>query len=145
MGFQVDALDGDHARRCHLDQPAGPVYSLGYMHGDRRYKRYYSILSLFSFSMLGLVLADNFLLLFIFWELVGLCSFLLIGHWFEEREVGHAAMKAFLTTRVGDIGMLIGLILLWCCIPASFEFSAVAEAVKPERWRESRARESPPF
>ena len=55
------------------------------MHGDARYKRYYAVLSLFTASMLGLVLADNFLMLFIFWELIGLCSFLLIGHWYEKR------------------------------------------------------------
>lgn len=128
MGFQVDALTATMLVVVTLISLLVQVYSLGYMHGDRRYKRYYSILSLFSFSMLGLVLADNFLLLFVFWELVGLCSFLLIGHWFEEREVGHAAMKAFLTTRVGDIGMLIGLILLWVHT-GSFEFSAVANAI----------------
>ncbi len=78
--------DGIHVRGCHRDQLSVHVYALGYMHGDVRYKRYYAILSLFTASMLGLVLADNFLLLFIFWELMGLCSFLLIGHWYEKQD-----------------------------------------------------------
>src|SRR5690625_2754466 len=128
MGFQVDALTATMLVVVTLVSLLVQIYSLGYMHGDRRYKRYYSILSLFTFSMLGLVLADNFFLLFVFWELVGLCSFLLIGHWFEKKEVGNSAMKAFLTTRVGDIGMLIGLILIWV-YTGSFEFSAVAQAI----------------
>ncbi|MCI2429158.1 NADH-quinone oxidoreductase subunit L [Candidatus Acetothermia bacterium] len=89
------------------------VYSTAYMHseGPRR-PRYYAEIMLFLSSMLGLVLADNYLQVYIFWELVGLCSFLLIGFWFERPTAAAAAIKAFLTTRVGDLFFLIGLLLL---------------------------------
>ena len=128
MGYQVDPLTATMLVVVTLISLLVHIYSLGYMKGDVRYKRYYSILSLFTASMLGLVLADNFLMLFIFWELIGLCSFLLIGHWYEKRDVGFAAMKAFLTTRVGDVGMFIGIMLLFFHT-RSFEFEAVAESV----------------
>lgn len=128
MGYQVDALTAVMLVVVTLVSLLVHVYSLGYMQGDIRYKRYYAVLSLFTASMLGLILADNFLLLFIFWELVGLCSFLLIGHWYEKREVGHSAMKAFLTTRVGDVGMFIGIMLIWMNT-RTFEFNGVADAI----------------
>jgi NADH-quinone oxidoreductase subunit L len=89
------------------------VYSLGYMHGDSRYGWFYAILSLFAASMLAMVLADNFLLLYFTWELVGLCSYLLIGHYSHLRSAAEAAKKAFITTRLGDVGLLIGIIMLW--------------------------------
>ena len=89
------------------------VYSLGYMHGDSRYGWFYAVLSLFAASMLALVLADNFLLLYFSWELVGLCSYLLIGHYSHLRSAAEAAKKAFITTRIGDVGLLIAIILLW--------------------------------
>jgi len=89
------------------------VYSLGYMRGDARYGWFYAVLSLFAASMLALVLADNFLLLYFTWELVGLCSYLLIGHYSHLRSAAEAAKKAFITTRLGDVGLLIGIILLW--------------------------------
>lgn len=128
MGYQVDALTAVMLVVVTLVSLLVHIYSLGYMHGDVRYKRYYAVLSLFTASMLGLVLADNFLMLFIFWELVGLCSFLLIGHWYEKPEVGHSAMKAFLTTRVGDVGMFIGIMLIWLNT-STFDFLGVAQAV----------------
>ncbi|HSV41991.1 MAG TPA: proton-conducting transporter membrane subunit, partial [Methanomassiliicoccales archaeon] len=90
------------------------IYSLGYMHeeGDRR-RRYFTEISLFVGVMLGLVLANNFLMLFVFWELVGLCSYLLIGFWFEKPSAASAAKKAFLVTRVGDVMFMIGLIIIF--------------------------------
>ncbi len=88
------------------------IYSLGYMHGDPGFSRYYAYQSLFSGSMLGLVLADNFGQLFIFWELVGICSFLLIGFWFGRISAKNAAKKAFITNRVGDLGFLLGIVLI---------------------------------
>ena len=88
------------------------IYSLGYMHGDPRFSRYYAYLSLFTFSMLGLVLANNFFLIFIFWELVGLTSYLLIGFWFEKKSASDAGKKAFITTRIGDLGFIVGILLL---------------------------------
>jgi NADH-quinone oxidoreductase subunit L len=89
------------------------VYSLGYMHGDSRYGWFYAVLSLFAASMLGLVLAGNFLLLYFCWELVGLCSYLLIGHYSHLRSAAEASKKAFITTRLGDVGLLIAIILLY--------------------------------
>jgi len=89
------------------------VYSLGYMKGDSRYGWYYAAISLFVASMLALVLADNFLLLYFAWELVGVCSYLLIGHYSHLRSAAEAAKKAFITTRLGDVGLLIAIILLW--------------------------------
>jgi NADH-quinone oxidoreductase subunit L len=89
------------------------IYSQGYMHGDPGYHRYFAWMSLFTASMLGLVLADNLLFLFVFWELVGLCSYLLIGFWFHKPEAADAAKKAFIVTRLGDFGFLAGILLLY--------------------------------
>ena len=89
------------------------VYSLGYMRGEPRLDWYYAFHALFAASMLTLVLADNFLLLYVGWELVGLCSYLLIGFWFERPAAREAAKKAFVVTRIGDVGLLIGILLLW--------------------------------
>ncbi len=88
------------------------IYSLGYMKDDPRFSRFYAYLSLFLFSMLGLILANNYFMIFIFWELVGLTSYLLIGFWFEKRSAALACKKAFITTRIGDLGFLIGLFLI---------------------------------
>lgn len=133
MGYQVDPLTATMLVVVTFISLLVHIYSLGYMHGDVRYKRYYSILSLFTASMLGLVLADNLLMLFACWELIGLCSFLLIGHWYEKRDVGFAAMKAFMTTRVGDIGMLIGIMLLFFHA-RTFQFEALAHIVESGQW-----------
>ena len=92
------------------------LYSMGYMHGDKRYWLFFVELQLFSASMLGLVLAHNYLQMFICWELVGLCSYLLIGFWYEKKSASDAAKKAFLVTRIGDVGMLIGILLLFTTI-----------------------------
>ena len=89
------------------------IYSQGYMHGDPGYHRYYAWMSLFTASMLGLVLADNLLLMFVFWELVGLCSYLLIGFWFHRPSAANAAKKAFIVTRIGDFGFLAAILLIF--------------------------------
>jgi NADH-quinone oxidoreductase subunit L len=89
------------------------VYSIGYMAEDERYARFFTLLNLFVFSMLTLVLADNFLLLYVGWELVGLCSYLLIGFWFERPSAAEAGKKAFLVTRVGDFGFALGVMLIF--------------------------------
>ncbi|MDZ4339359.1 MAG: NADH-quinone oxidoreductase subunit L [candidate division NC10 bacterium] len=89
------------------------VYSIGYMHGDPGYPRFFCYLNLFLFAMLMLVLANNYLLLFLGWEGVGLCSYLLIGFWYEKKSATDAGNKAFLVNRVGDAGFLLGLLLLW--------------------------------
>ncbi len=89
------------------------VYSVGYMHEDFGYARYFSFLNLFEFSMLVLVLADNFLLMFLGWEGVGLCSYLLIGFWFEKKSAADAGKKAFIVNRIGDFGFMLGMILIF--------------------------------
>src|ERR1700720_2004510 len=89
------------------------IYSLGYMRDDEGKSRYFAALSLFMFAMLGIVLANNFVMLFIFWELVGFTSYVLIGHWYERDSAAEAAKKAFLTTRVGDFGFMIGILMVW--------------------------------
>ena len=89
------------------------IYSLGYMKGDPGFARFFACLSLFTFSMLGIVLASNFIQIFIFWELVGVSSYLLIGFWFEKPSAADAGKKAFLVNRIGDFGMMLGILLLW--------------------------------
>ena len=85
------------------------IYSIGYMKGDPRFARFFAYLSLFCAAMLGVVLANNLLLLYIFWELVGLGSYLLIGFWFEKPSAAAACKKAFIFTRAGDIGFFLGI------------------------------------
>src|SRR2546423_28135 len=89
------------------------VYSLGYMRDDPGKSRYFASLSFFMFSMLGIVVANNFVMMFIFWELVGVSSYLLIGHWFERDKAAEAAKKAFLTNRIGDFGFMLGILMAW--------------------------------
>ena len=89
------------------------LFSIGYMHGDPRYSRFFAYLSIFSFSMLGLVLAESFLFIYIFWELVGLSSYLLIGFWFEKKSASDAGKKAFIVNRVGDFGFLVGILIIY--------------------------------
>ena len=89
------------------------IYSMGYMHDDPGYPRFFTYLSLFCFSMLGLVASGNVFMIFIFWELVGVCSYLLIGFWYQDKKNSDAANKAFIVNRVGDVGMLVGLGLIW--------------------------------
>ncbi|MCI0750237.1 MAG: NADH-quinone oxidoreductase subunit L, partial [Flammeovirgaceae bacterium] len=89
------------------------LYSIGYITKHKGLKRYFGMLGFFTFSMAGVVVADNLLLLFIFWELVGFASYILIGHWFEKEEAGTASLKAFLFNRVGDVIFLVGLLLIY--------------------------------
>jgi len=104
------------------------IYSTGYMHGDPRYSKYFSFLNLFTFNMLLLVLANNILLMFVGWEGVGLCSYLLIGFWFERDSAAKAGQKAFIVNRVGDFGFLIGIFLIFVTF-RSLEFSTIEELV----------------
>src|SRR5437763_17186791 len=89
------------------------IYSLGYMRDDEGKSRYFAALSLFMFAMLGIVFANNFVMLFIFWELVGFTSYVLIGHWFFRDAAADAANKAFITTRIGDFGFMTGILMIW--------------------------------
>ena len=102
-------------------------YSQGYMKGDRSYSRYFACLSLFTFSMLGIVLASNFMQMFIFWELVGVSSYLLIGFWYERPAAADASKKAFLTNRIGDFGFILGIIMVWAAA-GSLNFAQLQEA-----------------
>jgi NADH-quinone oxidoreductase subunit L len=105
------------------------IYSYGYMHADRSQARFFAFMSLFTFSMLGIVLANNFLMLFIFWELVGVPSYLLIGFWFEKPSAGDAAKKAFITNRLGDFGFLAGILMVWGLL-GSLNFGDLETAMK---------------
>ncbi|HEY4687497.1 MAG TPA: NADH-quinone oxidoreductase subunit L [Candidatus Subteraquimicrobiales bacterium] len=105
------------------------IYSLGYMHGEKRMNWYYAALSLFTFAMLGVVVSSSLIQLLVFWELVGLCSYFLIGFWYEREDASRAAKKAFLTTRTGDVGFLVGAILFFTVlgtfhIPTLYERAA---------------------
>src|SRR5437899_4658347 len=101
------------------------IYSVGYMHRDPGYARFFAEISLFIFSMTGLVLADNFLLLYAFWEGVGLCSYLLIGFWFTRPSAAAAAKKAFLVTRLGDLGFFIAILMIWTGISDTLSYDSV--------------------
>jgi NADH-quinone oxidoreductase subunit L len=111
------------------------IYSRGYMHGDPGKGRYFASLSLFMFSMLGIVLANNLVMMFIFWELVGVSSYLLIGFWFERPSAADAAKKAFITNRLGDCGFILGILLVWGTLGSvSFDELALRLAKNPAAW-----------
>jgi len=103
------------------------VFSTDYVAGDRRYTHYFAFLSLFSAAMLGFVMSQNTLQLITLWELVGVCSFALIGHWWEEKPNSDAALKAFLTNRVGDVGLLVGMIILFFTAGQTFDILEINE------------------
>jgi NADH-quinone oxidoreductase subunit L len=107
------------------------IYSYGYMRGDSGFSRFFACLSLFTFSMLGIVLANNFIEMFIFWELVGVSSYLLIGFWFEKPSAADAAKKAFFTNRLGDFGFLLGILCVWAAY-GSLNFSLAEIEVKKQ-------------
>src|SRR5213082_1613959 len=104
------------------------IYSLGYMRDDEGKSRYFAALSLFMFAMLGIVLSNNFVMLFVFWELVGFTSYVLIGHWFEREAAADAAKKAFITTRIGDVGFMLGILMVWAAT-GSVVFAEIAPRV----------------
>jgi len=113
------------------------VFSIGYMHGDAKYPLFFAWLQMFSVAMLTVVLASDLLLLFIGWELVGLCSYKLIGFWSEKQAPANAARKAFITTRIGDVGLVLALMIIVAYVQ-SFDFGAIAAAIQagviPEPW-----------
>jgi NADH-quinone oxidoreductase subunit L len=113
LGISIDRLTAAMLILVTTVSSLVHVYTIGYMHGERGYARFFAYIALFTFSMLMLVMADNFLQLFVFWEAVGLCSYLLIGHWYERPSACAAATKAFVVNRVGDFGFMLGLLLVW--------------------------------
>ncbi|OLO42294.1 NADH-quinone oxidoreductase subunit L [Alkalihalophilus pseudofirmus] len=130
MGFEVNQLNALMLVIVTLVSFLVHTYSKGYMTATDSYRVpvFYSYLGLFTFAMLGLVLSPNLLQLYIFWELVGVCSFLLVGFYFFKKEARAAAKKAFIVTRIGDVGLFIGIILLFWQV-GSFEYAAIFEAV----------------
>ncbi len=104
------------------------LFSLAYMHDDVRYSRYYAYLGLFTFSMLGIVLANNILMVYVFWELVGLSSYLLIGHWYEKKSASDAGKKAFIVNRVGDVGFFIGILIIYSTLH-TFLFTGIFSGI----------------
>ena len=113
IGFHIDALTAVMLLLVTVVSALVHVYTIGYMQGDRGYARFFAYVSLFTFSMLMLVMSNNFLMLYVFWEAVGLCSYLLIGHWYERKSACNAATKAFVVNRIGDFGFGLGILLIF--------------------------------
>ena len=129
MGFEVNPLNALMLVIVSLVSFLVHLYSKGYMHGDERFPVFFAYLGLFSFAMLGLVLSPNLLQLYMFWELVGLGSFLLIGFYYYKPEAKKAAKKAFIMTRIGDVGLFIGMVLLFWQV-GSFEYDDIFASVQ---------------
>ncbi|MGO9480330.1 MAG: NADH-quinone oxidoreductase subunit L [Candidatus Kryptoniota bacterium] len=113
LGVAIDNLSAIMLVVVTLISALVHLFSLGYMKDDIRYSRYYAYLGFFSFSMLGIVLANNILMMYVFWELVGISSYLLIGHWYEKKSASDAGKKAFIVNRVGDAGFFIGILIIF--------------------------------
>ncbi|MDD9820731.1 MAG: NADH-quinone oxidoreductase subunit L [Nitrospira sp.] len=128
LGLYVDQLTAAMLLLVTVVSGLVHVYTIGYMHGDPGYARFFGNIALFTFSMLMLVMSDNFLQLFVFWEAVGLCSYLLIGHWYERHAARAAATKAFIVNRIGDFGFLLG-ILLVCVVFGTLQYQAVFSGI----------------
>ena len=124
IGLTIDRLTSVMLLLVTIVSALVHIYTIAYMQGDPGYARFFSYIALFTFSMLMLVLADNFLQLFVFWEAVGLCSYLLIAHWYERPSACAAATKAFIVNRVGGFGFLLGLLLVFITF-GSLDYSAV--------------------
>jgi NADH-quinone oxidoreductase subunit L len=129
LGFALDNLTAIMLVVVTLISALVHVFSIGYMKGDVRYSRYFAYLGLFSFSMLLIVLANNLFLLYVGWELVGICSYLLIGHWYEKKSASDAAIKAFIVNRVGDLGFFIGIAILYMTFH-TFSLPEIFEGIK---------------
>jgi len=113
VGFQIDQLTAVMLLVVTTLSSLIHIYSVGYMHGDKGYPRFFAYLALFTFFMLILVMANNFLLMFVGWEGVGLCSYLLIGFWYEKKSAADAGVKAFVVNRVGDFGFVLAVLLIF--------------------------------
>lgn len=129
MGFEITDLNAIMLVVVTFVSLLVNIYSRGYMANDDRMSVFYAFVSLFTFSMLALVISVNLLQLYIFWELVGVCSFLLIGFWFHKPEAKAAAKKAFIVTRIGDVGLFLGMLLLFWEMPGhALDFTSIANA-----------------
>ncbi len=128
VGFQIDQLTTVMLLVVTTLSSLIHIYSVGYMHGDKGYPRFFAYLALFTFFMLVLVMANNFLLMFVGWEGVGLCSYLLIGFWYEKKSAADAGVKAFVVNRVGDFGFVLGVLLIFLTF-GTLDFSEVFASV----------------
>ncbi|MDF2962467.1 MAG: subunit of NADH:ubiquinone oxidoreductase [Paenibacillus sp.] len=129
LGFEITNLNALMLVIVTLVSLLVNLYSKGYMHGDERINVFFAYIALFTFSMLGLVISENLVELYIFWELVGVCSFLLVGFWYSKPEARAAAKKAFIVTRIGDVGLLIAILLLFWAMPNhAMDFSSIHNA-----------------
>jgi len=128
VGFQIDQLTAVMLLVVTTLSSLIHIYSVGYMHGDKGYPRFFAYLALFTFFMLVLVMANNFLVMFVGWEGVGLCSYLLIGFWYEKKSASDAGIKAFVVNRVGDFGFVLAVLLIFLTF-GSLDFSEVFASV----------------
>ena len=125
MGYVVDPLGSVMLALVTTIALLVMIYSHGYMAHDKGYVRFFTYLALFSSSMLGLIISPNLLEIYVFWELVGMCSYLLVGFWYDRDGAAHAAQKAFVVNRVGDFGLLLGILgLFWAT--GTFDFNGIA-------------------
>jgi NADH-quinone oxidoreductase subunit L len=131
VGFQVDQLTAVMLMVVTTLSTLIHVYSVGYMHGDKGFARFFAYLELFTFFMIVLVMGNNFLVMFVGWEGVGLCSYLLIGFWYEKKSASDAGVKAFVTNRVGDFGFVLGMLLIFTTF-GTLDFTDVFKAVTPQ-------------
>lgn len=128
MGYIIDPLAAVMLALVTTVALLVMIYSHGYMAHDKGYVRFFTYLALFSSSMLGLIISPNLLEIYVFWELVGMCSYLLVGFWYDREGAAHAAQKAFVVNRVGDFGLLLGILgLFWAT--GSFDFKGIADGL----------------
>jgi NADH-quinone oxidoreductase subunit L len=133
VGVRVDPLSAMMVAVVSFVSMLVQLYSIGYMHGEERFRWFYGAISLFSAAMLGVVLSDGWLLMYMCWEVMGLASYLLIGFWYEGKDAPPASMKAFLVTRAGDVGFALALVIMWLSV-GSFNFETVFHAVESGAW-----------
>ncbi len=128
LGVMIDNISAIMLFVVALISALVHYYSIEYMKGDKRYNRYFAYLGIFTFSMMGIVLTHNILMMYIFWELVGLSSYLLIGFWYEKKSASDAAKKAFIVNRIGDLGMFAGILIIFITYH-TFTFSKIFESI----------------
>lgn len=128
-GFVIDELSAIMLIVVNMISSLVHLFSVKYMEGDTKYSRYFAYLGLFTFSMLGLVLTNNVLLMYVFWELVGVSSYLLIGFWYEKRAPQEAAKKAFIVNRIGDVGFFLGIMIIFLTL-GTFNFTDIFAGVE---------------
>src|SRR5205823_408514 len=129
VALRADALTAIMLSMVTFISSLVALYASGYMHGDRGYWRFFAYIGLFVFSMTMLVSVSNFVLLFVFWEAVGVCSYLLIGFWYQKPEAAAAGKKAFLVNRIGDFAFTVAIFLIWCTYGTLNYHDTVQESV----------------